>query len=419
MHNARSHRFTSKKKKIPTVFNKNTSKNNPTRPRTAQKSTAFSRIFQSTTILSRSPSHSLIMTNYGNHGSHHLSHKNHTFSPRVHNNQNNNNMSNFNMSGPFNMKSNNNNFKNFQYKKSKSIKINQNGNNHFMKSHHNKQQHQHNFNSYNGLNNFNNAANQLANMLHSELTINTSFYNNPNNYSQKLQHSQQQQQQANPVFNRKFNGKNMKKNGNMISSRNCWYCGKPPRAPAMYYKYMDPQFKRYVNHKSLGHRYSQQGNSDMMSQSLGAETQVGQRYVNRFKYIRPANVRNAAPYNTTQYIMFDYSKRRNNDQECPNEVQQFADDWNMALANGTTSVTDSLVNSNNDALISLSSKIIAEPHRLAAATLSTSLESTLASSNDSTGSTMMAINENANTTKNKPQHQADTMDNYHQLSSSL
>lgn len=156
----------------------------------------------------------------------------------------------------------------------------------------------------------------------------------------------------------------------------------------------------------------------MMSQSLGAETQVGQRYVNRFKYIRPANVRNAAPYNTTQYIMFDYSKRRNNDQECPNEVQQFADDWNMALANGTTSATDSLVNSNNDALISLSSKIIAESNRSSTVALSTSLESTLASSNDSTGSTMMTITENANT-NNKPQQQADTTDNFQQLSSSL
>lgn len=388
MHNARSHRFTSKKKKTPAVFNKNnTTSSNQTRSgATVQKSAAFSRIFQSTTILSRSPSHSLIMTNYGNHGSHHLSHKNHTFSPRVHSQNNNNNMSNANMSGPNNMKpiNNNSNFKSFPYKKSKSIKIKQNGNNHFMKSHHNnKSQHQqHNFNNYNGLNNFNNAANQLANMLHSELTINTSFYNNPNNYSQQLQHQQQQQQQqqANPVFNRKF-GKSLKKNKN-------------------------------------GHRYSQQGNSEMMSQSLGAETQVGQRYVNRFKYIRPANVRNAAPYNTTQYIMFDYSKRRNNDQECPNEVQQFADDWNMALANGTTSATDSLVNSNNDALISLSSKIIADSNRSSTVALSTSLESTLASSNDSTGSTMMTITENANT-NNKPQQQADTTDNFQQLSSSL
>lgn len=321
------------------------------------------------------------MTNYGNQGSHHLSHKNHTFSPRVHN-INNNMISNANMSGPISMKSNNNNngFKNFPYKKSKNIKINQNGNNHFMKSHNkmNNQQSQHNFNNYSGMNNFNNAANQLANMLHSELTINAPFYNNPNNYSQQLQHPQQQ---ANPVFNRKF-GKNQKKNKN-------------------------------------GHRYSQQGN-EIMSQSLGAETQVGQRYVNRFKYIRPANARNAAPYNTTQYIMFDYSKRRNNDQECPNEVQQFADDWNMALANGTTSVTDSLVNSNNDALISLSSKID-EPQRHAAVALSTSLESSLASSNGSTGgSTMMAsTTENAYTNNIMAQQQVDITDNFQQLSSSL
>ena len=43
--------------------------------------------------------------------------------------------------------------------------------------------------------------------------------------------------------------------------------------------------------------------------------------------------KNNAPYNTTQYIMYDYSKRRSlKEQECPNEQQQFSDDWNRALA---------------------------------------------------------------------------------------
>lgn len=43
--------------------------------------------------------------------------------------------------------------------------------------------------------------------------------------------------------------------------------------------------------------------------------------------------KNNAPYNTTQYIMYDYSKRRSlKEQECPNEQQQFSDDWNNALA---------------------------------------------------------------------------------------
>ena len=57
---------------------------------------------------------------------------------------------------------------------------------------------------------------------------------------------------------------------------------------------------------------------------------------NRFKYIKPNSVKNNAPYNTTQYIMYDYSKRTPHDQVCPNEQQQFCDEWNFALANSST-----------------------------------------------------------------------------------
>lgn len=352
MHNTSRLTFTSKKKKtFNSKFNHiNNSNNNSSVQYSARQ--AFNHIFQSTTILSRSPSHSLAMTNYGNYGVQ-LSHaKNHSFSPRI--NSINNSMMSNNASS---MMSNNNSFKSFPHKKSKSIKISNNNNKgHFMK-HNNMQHNFNNNNNYNGFSNFNNAANQLANMLHSELTINTSFYNSHNNnYSQ-----QQQIQQSNPVFNRvmKF-GKGPKKNKNG--------------------------------------RYQQQ-QQDMMSQSLGAENQVSQRYVNRFKYIRPANVRNAAPYNTTQYIMFDYSKRRANDQECPNEVQQFADDWNMALANGANGLSSSLINTNNEALISLS-------HKLGEAT---SLGSSLSSSNGST--TVMLSSADNNT--------AVITDNFQQLSSSL
>lgn len=40
-----------------------------------------------------------------------------------------------------------------------------------------------------------------------------------------------------------------------------------------------------------------------------------------------------APYNTTQYLMYDYSKRRGplKDQICPDEQEQFTNDWNFAL----------------------------------------------------------------------------------------
>lgn len=377
MHNTSRLTFTSKKKKtFNSKFNHiNNSNNNSSVQYSARQ--AFNHIFQSTTILSRSPSHSLAMTNYGNYGVQ-LSHaKNHSFSPRI--NSINNSMMSNNASS---MMSNNNSFKSFPHKKSKSIKISNNNNKgHFMK-HNNMQHNFNNNNNYNGFSNFNNAANQLANMLHSELTINTSFYNSHNNnYSQ-----QQQIQQSNPVFNRvmKF-GKGPKKNKN----------GKRIRRYGR--QNWGPFFKPYVNRKYLG-RYQQQ-QQDMMSQSLGAENQVSQRYVNRFKYIRPANVRNAAPYNTTQYIMFDYSKRRANDQECPNEVQQFADDWNMALANGANGLSSSLINTNNEALISLS-------HKLGEAT---SLGSSLSSSNGST--TVMLSSADNNT--------AVITDNFQQLSSSL
>ena len=57
-------------------------------------------------------------------------------------------------------------------------------------------------------------------------------------------------------------------------------------------------------------------------------------YLSRFKYFKPAgHVRNHAPFNTTQYIMYDYSKRRLHDKDCTNEQKQFTDDWNYALAN--------------------------------------------------------------------------------------
>ena len=57
-------------------------------------------------------------------------------------------------------------------------------------------------------------------------------------------------------------------------------------------------------------------------------------YLSRFKYFKPAgHVRNHAPFNTTQYIMYDYSKRRHHDKDCTNEQKQFTDDWNYALAN--------------------------------------------------------------------------------------
>lgn len=316
---------TKKRNKAFNKNNKTTQKNSNTN--FTVKDAAFTRIFQSTTFLSRSPSHSFVAPSSFNPSSKMMSYG------HFQNNQSN-----------YRVNQNSTASKNHQFKKSKSIKISNNSNkgNHFMKHH----QHHYNNNNNNmnsnqhymqmsskpykfnqNQNNSSNmasdiAANNLANMLHSELTINLSkteprmvLYNNTP-YSQ-------QQGSLNPFSNRsKFfqQPKNQKKN------------------------------KKSQNHLGL-------------SQSVGASPAVNPRYMNKFKYIKPANTRTHAPYNTTQYIMHDYSKRRANEQECPNEIQQFSDEWNLALANATANRTEPMnqiannINKsfiNTNALISLS-----------------------------------------------------------------
>ncbi|CAF0920666.1 unnamed protein product [Brachionus calyciflorus] len=59
-----------------------------------------------------------------------------------------------------------------------------------------------------------------------------------------------------------------------------------------------------------------------------------QKNQNRYKFFNTNQTNKLkAPYNTTQYLMYDYSKRRGplKDQQCPDEQQQFTNDWNMAL----------------------------------------------------------------------------------------
>ena len=68
------------------------------------------------------------------------------------------------------------------------------------------------------------------------------------------------------------------------------------------------------------------------------------RYSTRFKHARAsippaAKDKKTAPRNSTQYIMHDYAARRAIDQECPNEQQQFSDEWNMALATNAAAAT--------------------------------------------------------------------------------
>lgn len=86
-----------------------------------------------------------------------------------------------------------------------------------------------------------------------------------------------------------------------------------------------------TNHSINSDSYKNKNNNLV----TGFNKHVNQRYTNRFKYVKSpvgTSTKNSAPYNTTQYIMFDYSRRRLHDQECPNEQQMFSEEWNMALA---------------------------------------------------------------------------------------
>lgn len=96
-------------------------------------------------------------------------------------------------------------------------------------------------------------------------------------------------------------------------------------------------------HHSKQNRQHQQNDPFGISNSVPCSAGF-KRFNSRFKYVNhksaqassnpnaTGSTKNSAPYNTTQYIMFDYSRRRLHDQECPNEQQSFTDEWNMALA---------------------------------------------------------------------------------------
>lgn len=290
-------RLATNKKKKSFTPNTNRGNSNPVvNSNTPTRNSHFSKLVQQTTFLSRSPSHTFQPETMYQQQYQSNSHPNQ---------QTNQQQINFNPA-----------FKNFQnpkkqnYKKSKNIKICSNPNNkgNFAKGVGHQQHHYQQYPQKQFVNS-DLAANNLANMLQSELTINLTkheprmvlFNNNNTNYSQQPCSSS-----GNQMTNR-FQQMNTKKN-------------------------------------SYPHSYLQ----------------------NRFKYVKPTHVRTHAPYNTTQYIMYDYSKRRSTNQVCitNDPIKQFSDDWNMTLVNGTANVTESLnklankpVIDNANALIELSGSL--------------------------------------------------------------
>jgi len=257
---------------------------------------------------------------FNNHHHHHNSNK--TFNSFKNNNNNSSSISSNRRSNEFNKKNANINNR-FQQKKSNPIQINRNN---FAQQ----QQQQPNFN----LNMFQN----------SELTVNLTnneprlviFNNNPSSQSFNLPNNsnklinyfnnnkfkpQSQQQQQHHQFQRQLSNSATTTSANLEAS-NC--------------------FKQNITPTTVGTQQQQQQ----------------QRYSsNRFKYIKSIShsaTKNSAPYNTTQYIMFDYSRRRR-DEEYPNEQKSFSDEWNMhlAAANKETNNNPIEINDNNASIISV------------------------------------------------------------------
>jgi hypothetical protein len=78
------------------------------------------------------------------------------------------------------------------------------------------------------------------------------------------------------------------------------------------------QHQQQTQHSHHHHNHHPQGGKIQGSNSI---------------FITNPSTKFRAPYNTTQYIMHDYSRRMPalKDLQCPSEQQQFSNDWNMAL----------------------------------------------------------------------------------------
>jgi hypothetical protein len=253
---------------------------------------------------------------FNNH--HHNSNK--TFNSFKNNNNNSINSSSSRRSNDFNKKNANINNR-FQQKKSNPIQINRNN---FAQQ----QQQQPNFN----LNMFQN----------SELTVNLTnneprlviFNNNPSSQSFNLPNN------SNKLINY-FNNNKFK-----------------PQS-------QQHQFQRQLSNSATTNSANLEASNsafqgfkqNMTPTTVGTQQQQQRYSSNRFKYIKSIShsaTKNSAPYNTTQYIMFDYSRRRR-DEEYPNEQKSFSDEWNMhlAAANKETNNNPTEINDNNASILSV------------------------------------------------------------------
>lgn len=88
-----------------------------------------------------------------------------------------------------------------------------------------------------------------------------------------------------------------------------------------------------VHHNFHSHHHFHTQSRPQQIQNTKYSKQSHSKGFNRYKFFNNQTNKLKAPYNTTQYLMYDYSKRRGplKDQQCPDEQQQFANDWNLAM----------------------------------------------------------------------------------------
>ncbi len=386
-----NHRYSSaqyKKKKFTNrisrpLITKNIDPTNINCNRISSRSSSLHSLVQVTTFLNKSkPVWKMIATSVSPNNSQ-FAHSNHSNANKSFNSFKNNRNFNKNVNKNANKNVSRQVVPNLSYQKQKSQPIQMNRSNFGnsaqpqQQAYFNQQNHQSgSFNSSFGFN----AATSLANMFqNSELTVNLTnneprlviFNNNISNnnnamslFNASLNHANANLRETNKFFNNNsqkpfHHSKQQQQNRQQTPSEsiaiNCNLNKNTLSYPFESYNYKT----KTIASLNTGYKHNT---------ALAVNTNNhGQRYPNRFKYVKPTNIthsatKNSAPYNTTQYIMFDYSRRRTHDQECPTEQNSFTDEWNMALAansdqskeaTNSTSSTRSIntIPINNDSII--------------------------------------------------------------------
>jgi hypothetical protein len=182
------------------------------------------------------------------------------------------------------------------------------------------------------------ACATLAQLLRSELTINLAkdqprlVISGPSN-----RQCQAMPQQSNYLNYNNNNTSNSQ--AQFLNQKSKLPVGQAPQGHRFKY------FKSGNFNNSLATSAAAVASSAVVSTSLPSTSVAAERKQSMPLAINIGGKNKTAPYNTTQYIMHDYCKRRSfKDQVCPSD--DFSDDWNNALKEATSTV-DSTTSSSN------------------------------------------------------------------------